>query len=157
MIPSSTFVFLGVFRASDIFLPHPSSPNSFCLGPRSYEKPIDLISSEANRIPFVSQDIDLESWSDSLRTWPNPPEGWIIWYNRMADAYQPMGIHRNSRCSVFIPFSSWKGWKPSENHWLLLVRCLELFPFWAWSDDPNSHRCYDDHWLRYLIDLSFCL
>jgi hypothetical protein len=38
----------------------------------------------------VSQDIDLESWSDSLRTWPNPPEGWIVWYNRMADAYQPL-------------------------------------------------------------------
>jgi hypothetical protein len=55
------FVSLGFFQASDIFLPHPSSPNSFCLGPRSYEKPIDLISSEANRIPFVSQDIDLES------------------------------------------------------------------------------------------------
>jgi hypothetical protein len=38
----------------------------------------------------VGQAIDLESWSDSLRTWPNPPEGWIIWYNRIADAYQPL-------------------------------------------------------------------
>jgi hypothetical protein len=73
-----------------MFLPHPYSPNSFCLWPRSYEKPIDLISSEANRVPFVGQAIDLESWSDSLRAWPNPPEGWIIWYNRMADAYQPL-------------------------------------------------------------------
>jgi hypothetical protein len=54
---------------------HPSLPNSFCLGPRSYERPIDLISYEANRIPFVSQDIDLDFWADSLRAWPNPPEG----------------------------------------------------------------------------------
>jgi hypothetical protein len=38
----------------------------------------------------VSQDIDLESWSDSLRAWPNPHEGWVIWYNRVADAYQPL-------------------------------------------------------------------
>jgi hypothetical protein len=38
----------------------------------------------------VSQDIDLESWSDSLCASPNPPEGWIVWYNRMADAYQPL-------------------------------------------------------------------
>jgi hypothetical protein len=38
----------------------------------------------------VSHDIDLESWSDSLRAWPNPPEGWIVWYNRMTDAYQPL-------------------------------------------------------------------
>jgi hypothetical protein len=33
-----------------------------------------LISCEANRIPFVSQDIDLDSWADSLRAWLNPPE-----------------------------------------------------------------------------------
>jgi hypothetical protein len=91
MTPSSTILsFLGFFQASDILLPHPSSPNSFCLEHRSHERPINLISSEANRIPFVSQDIDLESWSDSLRAWPNPPEGWIIWYNRMADTYQPL-------------------------------------------------------------------
>jgi hypothetical protein len=42
-------------------------PNSFCLRPRSYENPVDLISCEANRIPFVSQNIDLDSWADSLR------------------------------------------------------------------------------------------
>jgi hypothetical protein len=91
MTPSSTTLpLLGSFQASDILLPHPSSPNSFCLGPRSYEKPIDLISCEANRIPFVRQDIDLESWSDSLRAWPNPPEGWVVWYNRVADTYQPL-------------------------------------------------------------------
>jgi hypothetical protein len=48
-----------------------------------------LISCEANRIPFVSQDIDLDSWADSLRAWPNPPEGWVSWYNRVAKTYQP--------------------------------------------------------------------
>jgi hypothetical protein len=36
----------------------------------------------------VSQAIDLDSWTDSLRAWPNPPEGWIPWYNRVAQVYQ---------------------------------------------------------------------
>jgi hypothetical protein len=47
-----------------------------------------LISCEANRIPFLSQDIDLDSWADSLRAWPNHPEGWVSWYNRMVRVYQ---------------------------------------------------------------------
>jgi hypothetical protein len=71
-------------------LPHPSSSNSFYLAPHSYERLIDLISCEANRIPFVSQNIDLDSWADSLRAWPNPPEGWVSWYNRVAKTYQPI-------------------------------------------------------------------
>jgi hypothetical protein len=37
----------------------------------------------------VSQNIDLDSWADSLRAWPNPPEGWVTWYNRVAKTYQP--------------------------------------------------------------------
>jgi hypothetical protein len=78
-----------ILQVSDILLPHPSSPNSFCLGPRSYEKPVDLIFCEANRIPFVSQNINLDSWADSLHAWPNPPEGWVTWYNRVAKTYQP--------------------------------------------------------------------
>jgi hypothetical protein len=36
----------------------------------------------------VSQDIDLDSWADSLRAWPNPPEGWVAWYNRVARVHQ---------------------------------------------------------------------
>jgi hypothetical protein len=48
----------------------------------------DLISCEANRIPFMSQDIDLDSWADSLHAWPNTPEGWVCWYNRMARVHQ---------------------------------------------------------------------
>jgi hypothetical protein len=36
----------------------------------------------------VSQNIDLDSWSNSLRAWPNPPEGWVVWYNRVANTYQ---------------------------------------------------------------------
>jgi hypothetical protein len=63
-------------------------PNSFCLGPRSYESPVDLISCVANRIPSVSQDIDLDSWADSLRAWPNPSKGWVSWYNRVTKTYQ---------------------------------------------------------------------
>jgi hypothetical protein len=36
----------------------------------------------------VSQDIDLDSWADSLRAWPNPLEGWVSWYNRMVRVHQ---------------------------------------------------------------------
>jgi hypothetical protein len=36
----------------------------------------------------MSQDIDLDSWADSLLAWPNPPEGWVAWYNRMARVHQ---------------------------------------------------------------------
>jgi hypothetical protein len=72
---SLLFGFHLVLEVSDILLPHLSLPNSFCLGPRFHKSLTDLISCEANRIPFVSQDIDLNSWADSLRAWPNPPEG----------------------------------------------------------------------------------
>jgi hypothetical protein len=85
---SLLFGFHLVPQVSDILLPHHSLPNSFCLGPRFHESLTDLISCVANRIPFVSQDIDLDSWADSLRAWPNPPEGWVAWYNRMARVHQ---------------------------------------------------------------------
>jgi hypothetical protein len=64
---SLLFGFHLALQVSDILLLHPSHPNSFCLGPHFYESPTDLISCEANRIPFVSQDIDLDSWADSFR------------------------------------------------------------------------------------------
>jgi hypothetical protein len=85
---SLLFGFHLILQLSDILLPHPSLPNSFCLGPRFHESPIDLISCEANRISFVSQDIDLDSWGDSLCAWPNPPKGWIAWYNSVARVHQ---------------------------------------------------------------------
>jgi hypothetical protein len=74
MIPSS---YLALIDSSGFRYSFAVSffPNSFYLGPRSYESPIDLISCEANIILFVSQGIDLDSWADSLRAWPNPPEG----------------------------------------------------------------------------------
>jgi hypothetical protein len=71
---SLLFGFHLALQVSDILLSHPSLPNSFSLGPRFHESLTDLISSEANMIPFVSQDIDLDSWADSLRAWPNPPK-----------------------------------------------------------------------------------
>jgi hypothetical protein len=85
---SLLFGFHSVLQVSDILLSHPSLPNSFCLGPCFHESLIDLISCKANRIPFVSQDIDLDSWADSLRAWPNPPEGWVAWYNRVVRVHQ---------------------------------------------------------------------
>ncbi|KAK1649524.1 hypothetical protein QYE76_067329 [Lolium multiflorum] len=75
-------------KVSDILLPHPSLSNSLCLGPRSTESPANLISCEANRIPFVNQNLDLSTWADCLRAWPNPPEDWVSWYNRMAKTHQ---------------------------------------------------------------------
>ncbi|KAK1661904.1 hypothetical protein QYE76_050063 [Lolium multiflorum] len=66
-------------KVSDILLPHPSLPNSLCLGPRSTESPAHLISCEANGIPFVNQNLDLTSWANCLRAWPNPPEDWVSW------------------------------------------------------------------------------
>ncbi|KAK1627828.1 hypothetical protein QYE76_002143 [Lolium multiflorum] len=74
-------------KVSDILLPHPSLPNSMCLGPRSSESPAHLISCEANRIPFANQNLDLTSWADCLRAWPNPPEGWVAWYNRVSKTH----------------------------------------------------------------------
>jgi hypothetical protein len=84
---SLLFDFCLVLQVSDILLPHLPLPNSFCLGPRFHKSSTDLISCEANRITFVSQDIDLDSWADSLRASPNPPEGWVAWYG-MARFYQ---------------------------------------------------------------------
>ncbi|KAK1643502.1 hypothetical protein QYE76_061307 [Lolium multiflorum] len=74
-------------KVSDILLPHPSLPNSMCLGPHSSESPAHLISCEANRIPFVNQNLDLTSWADCLRAWPNPPEGWVAWYSRVSKTH----------------------------------------------------------------------
>jgi hypothetical protein len=88
MIFSLLFGFHLVPQVLDILLPHPSLPNSFCLGPRFHESLTYLISCEANRIPFVSQDLDLDSWADSLCAWPNPPKGCVAWYNRMARVHQ---------------------------------------------------------------------
>jgi hypothetical protein len=88
MVFSLLFGFHLALQVSDILLLHPSLPNSFYLGPHFHESLTDLISYEANRIPFVSQNIDLDSWTDSLRAWPNPPKGWVSWYNRMARVHQ---------------------------------------------------------------------
>jgi hypothetical protein len=85
---SLLFNFHSVLQVSNIFLPHPLLPNSFCILPHFCESLIDLISCEANRIPFMSQDIDLDSWADNLRAWPNPPDGWVAWYNRVARVHQ---------------------------------------------------------------------
>ena len=38
----------------------------------------------------MSQNINLNLWADCLRAWPNPPESWITWYNRVAKAHMPL-------------------------------------------------------------------
>ncbi|KAK1613014.1 hypothetical protein QYE76_036687 [Lolium multiflorum] len=82
--PSNADAMVSGLKVSDILLPHPSLPNSMCLGPRSSESPAHLISCEANRIPFVNQNLDR---ADCLRAWPNPPEGWVPWYNRVSKTH----------------------------------------------------------------------
>jgi hypothetical protein len=47
--------------------------------------------------------------------------------------------------------------RPSEDHWLLLVRCLELFSLWSWTDDFNPSGRDDDHWSGHLINLLLSL
>jgi hypothetical protein len=55
----------------------------------------------------MSQDIDLDPWADSLRTWPTPPppEGWVSWYNRMVRVHQStweaIGIADDLSLSLF--------------------------------------------------------
>ena len=41
------YFWISELQVSDILLPHPSNPKSFCLAPWTYENPIDLISCEA--------------------------------------------------------------------------------------------------------------
>ena len=113
-------------QASDILLPHPSNLNSFCLGPRAYEDPTDLISCEANRIPFMSQDINLNSWADCLRAWPNPPESWITWYSRVAKTYMPLWQELNIADALSLSLSPLD---KDEN----LLKTIGYF----WSDTLN--------------------
>ena len=92
-------------QVSEILLPHPSNSKSFCLGPRTYENPIDLISCEANRILFVSQNINLNLWADCLRAWPNPPESWTTWYSRVAKAYMSLWQELNIADALSLSLS----------------------------------------------------
>ena len=104
MTPHVNF-WISELQVSDIFLSHPSNPKSFFLGPRTYENPIDLISCEANRIPFISQNIDLNSWTDYLRAWPNPPESWTTWYRRVAKVYMPLWQELNIADALSLSLS----------------------------------------------------
>ena len=108
------YFWISELQVSDILLPHPFNPKSFCLGPRAYENPIDLISCEVNRIPFVSQNIDLNLCDDCLRACPNPPESWITWYSRVAKTYMPLWQELNIADVLSLSLSPLD--KPSEDH-----------------------------------------
>jgi hypothetical protein len=123
---SLLFGFHLALQVSDIFLPHPSLPNSFCLGPRFHESSIDLISYKANRIPFVSQDIDLDSWADSLHAWPNSSEGWVSWYNRMTR------VHQSTWEAIGIAYALSLSLSPLDKNENLL-KTIDYF----WSDALN--------------------
>ena len=111
---------------SDILLPHPTNPKSFYLGPQTHEDPVDLISCEANRIPFASQNIDLTSWADCLRAWPNPSEGWVSWYNKVAGVYLPLWQELNIADALSLLLSPLE---KDEN----LLKTIGYF----WSDALN--------------------
>ena len=146
------YLWTSELQVSDILLPHPSNPKSFCLGPQTHETPTDLISCEANRIPFVSQNIDLNLWADCLRAWPNPPESWITWYNRVAKAYMPFWQELNIADALSLSLSPLdKDENILKNHRLFLVWCPELFLLWPQSHDPYSARYHHDHWPRHWI------
>jgi hypothetical protein len=84
---SLLFNFHSVLQVSDILLPHPSLPNSFCLGARFHESPIDLISCEANRIPFESR-CRFRLLGRQPMCLAKSPIGWVAWYNRVARVHQ---------------------------------------------------------------------
>ena len=68
--------FCVVSQASDILILRFSAARSLSLGPQSFEPPLDLISVELQRIPFIAQSPDPNIWTDQLRAWPFPMEGW---------------------------------------------------------------------------------
>jgi len=107
-------------------MPHPTNSKSFCLGPQTHENHVDLISCEANRIPFVSQNIDLTSWTDCLTAWPNPPEGWVSWYSRVAKVYLPLWQELNVADKLSLSLSPLE---KDEN----LLKTIGYF----WSDALN--------------------
>ena len=53
----------------------------------------------------MSQDINLNSWADVLRAWPNPPEDWITWYSRVAKTYMPLWQELNIADALSLSLS----------------------------------------------------
>ncbi|KAJ1261753.1 hypothetical protein BS78_09G055400 [Paspalum vaginatum] len=81
-------------KPSNILIPQSPTSKSFSLGPQSLEPPLDLISTETKRIPFVAQNPDPDRWTNQLRAWPFPMEGWVSWYKRVAKHYESSICHR---------------------------------------------------------------
>lgn len=117
--------FFGL-KANDILIPRSPSSKSFSLGPQSFEPPLDLISAEMQRIPFMAQTPNPNIWTNQLRAWPFPMEGWVNWYKRVskdhAATWQAIGIAD----ALYLTIS------PIEKHENLL-RSIGYF----WSDTLN--------------------
>jgi hypothetical protein len=96
----------------------------------------------------MSQNIDLDSWADSLRAWPNRPECWVTWYNRVAKTYQPTWETMGIADALSLSLS------PLEKNENLLKT---IGYFWSWTDDSNPPRRSDDHWFGHLIIWPLCL
>ena len=91
-------------------------------------------------IPFVSQNIDLNLWADCLRAWPNPPESWTTWYNRVAKAYMPLWQELNIADALSLSLSPLD---KDEN----LLKTIGYF----WSDTLN---CFTDITMITGLDIS---
>jgi hypothetical protein len=105
----------------------------------------------------VSQNIDLDSWFDSLHAWPNPPEGRVTWYNRVVNTYQPTWESIGIADALSLSLSPLE---KDEN----LLETIGYF----WSDalncfifghGPMTPTLLDVMMIRsgHLINLSFCL
>jgi hypothetical protein len=74
----------------------------------------------------VNQDLDLVSWADCLRAWPNPPEDWVSWYTRVSKTYQSSWETTGIADALYLSLS------PLEKHENLL-KTIGYF----WSDALN--------------------
>ena len=114
------------FQTSDILIPKSPTSKSFSLGPQSFEPPLDLISAELRNIPFIAQTLDKNLWTDQLRAWPFPMEGWVNWYKRVAKDHEADWQKIEIADALSLTLS------PIEKHENLL-RSIGYF----WSDTLN--------------------
>ena len=114
------------FQASDILIPKSPTSKSLSLGPRSFELPLDLISAELQRIPFIAETPDSNLWTDQLRAWPFPMEDWVNWYKRVAKNYEAIWQNIGIADALSLTLSPIE---KNEN----LLRSIGYF----WSDTPN--------------------
>jgi len=61
-------------------------PHFQCLGPLGNPDRTDLINAETNRIPFRAENVSLDLWKDTFRSWPSSTKGWRDWFLRVGNS-----------------------------------------------------------------------